>query len=322
MFAALSATNEAIMRAKSRDELFELVCESVAKGGKFTSTTIALKRPGSDYLDMVAVAGPSRGEHEKDQAFDQRRASGRARTERHRLPHQRGLHQQRLSGSDPPRHCVSPGGSRRRREIRRGVSPDRAGGSRRRHAVSVGGDAHLHRRVRRTAAAAGRQRLLCAGEFRPRRREAQGGRAHRISCLARQPDRPAEPRDVQRAAPSRDRGRAPQRAATLRCCSSISTASRSSTIRSATTPATCCWWKSPAGCAARCAPATSWRGSAATNSSSFSRRLPSRDDVERIARNLLSVARPADAVERPRVPHHGLHRHRDVSRATAPMRRR
>jgi len=59
MFAALSATNEAIMRAKSRAELFELVCESVAKGGKFTSTTIALVKAGSDYLDMVAVAGPT-----------------------------------------------------------------------------------------------------------------------------------------------------------------------------------------------------------------------------------------------------------------------
>jgi diguanylate cyclase (GGDEF)-like protein len=59
MFAALSATNEAIMRAKSREELSNLVCESVAKGGKFTSTSIALKKPGSDYLDMVAVAGPT-----------------------------------------------------------------------------------------------------------------------------------------------------------------------------------------------------------------------------------------------------------------------
>jgi diguanylate cyclase (GGDEF)-like protein len=59
MFAALSATNEAIMRAKSREELFNLVCESVAKGGKFTSTTIALVQPGSDYLDMAAVSGPT-----------------------------------------------------------------------------------------------------------------------------------------------------------------------------------------------------------------------------------------------------------------------
>jgi diguanylate cyclase (GGDEF)-like protein len=59
MFAALSATNEAIMRAKSRGELFDLVCESVARGGKFTTTTIALARPDTDYLDMVAIAGPT-----------------------------------------------------------------------------------------------------------------------------------------------------------------------------------------------------------------------------------------------------------------------
>jgi diguanylate cyclase (GGDEF)-like protein len=59
MFAALSATNEAIMRAKSRSELFDLVCEAAAKGGKFTSTTIGLVNPGSDFLDIVAVAGPT-----------------------------------------------------------------------------------------------------------------------------------------------------------------------------------------------------------------------------------------------------------------------
>ncbi|WP_375776999.1 GAF domain-containing protein [Bradyrhizobium sp. ma5] len=59
MFAALSATNEAIMRAKSRAELYQLVCEAAATGGKFTSTTIALAQPGSDYLRIVAIAGPA-----------------------------------------------------------------------------------------------------------------------------------------------------------------------------------------------------------------------------------------------------------------------
>ncbi|MCA6126125.1 GAF domain-containing protein [Bradyrhizobium sp. WSM 1704] len=59
MFAALSATNEAIMRAKSRAELYRLVCEAAASGGRFTSTTIALPRPGTDYLEVVAVAGPA-----------------------------------------------------------------------------------------------------------------------------------------------------------------------------------------------------------------------------------------------------------------------
>jgi diguanylate cyclase (GGDEF)-like protein len=59
MFAALSATNEAIMRAKSRAELFELVCQAAANGGKFTSTTIGMANPDSDFLDIVAVAGPT-----------------------------------------------------------------------------------------------------------------------------------------------------------------------------------------------------------------------------------------------------------------------
>ena len=59
MLAALSATNEAIVRAKSRAELFELVCEAAAQGGKFTSTNIALVRPDSDFMEIVAVAGPT-----------------------------------------------------------------------------------------------------------------------------------------------------------------------------------------------------------------------------------------------------------------------
>jgi diguanylate cyclase (GGDEF)-like protein len=59
MFAALSATNEAIMRAKSRDELFDMVCEAAANGGRFTSATIALADPGSDLLRIVAASGPA-----------------------------------------------------------------------------------------------------------------------------------------------------------------------------------------------------------------------------------------------------------------------
>src|SRR6202022_2829513 len=41
MFAALSATNEAIVRATSRAELFDLVCEAAVVGGNFTATVIA-----------------------------------------------------------------------------------------------------------------------------------------------------------------------------------------------------------------------------------------------------------------------------------------
>ena len=47
------------MRANSRAELFQLVCEAAAKGGKFTSTSIMLMNPDSDFLDVVAAAGPT-----------------------------------------------------------------------------------------------------------------------------------------------------------------------------------------------------------------------------------------------------------------------
>jgi diguanylate cyclase (GGDEF)-like protein len=59
MFAALSATNEAIMRAKSRSELFELVCEAAANSGKFTSTSVGLVQADDDFLDIVAASGPT-----------------------------------------------------------------------------------------------------------------------------------------------------------------------------------------------------------------------------------------------------------------------
>jgi len=57
MLKALSATNEAIMRAKSRPELYELVCQAASNGGKFTSTSIALA--DADLLEIVAAAGPT-----------------------------------------------------------------------------------------------------------------------------------------------------------------------------------------------------------------------------------------------------------------------
>ncbi len=64
MFAALSATNEAIMRAGARGELFDLVCQAAVEGGRFASTIIALKEEGSDFLRVVAWAGP-KGESQK-----------------------------------------------------------------------------------------------------------------------------------------------------------------------------------------------------------------------------------------------------------------
>jgi GAF domain-containing protein len=57
MYVALSATNEAIMRASTPEELFQLVCSAAVLGGKFTSTTIALSEPGEDFLRIAATKG-------------------------------------------------------------------------------------------------------------------------------------------------------------------------------------------------------------------------------------------------------------------------
>lgn len=57
MYVALSATNEAIMRSTTRDELFDLVCSAAVLGGKFTSTTIALAVPGQEFLRIAATKG-------------------------------------------------------------------------------------------------------------------------------------------------------------------------------------------------------------------------------------------------------------------------
>ena len=58
MLAALSDTNEAILRARSREELFPLVCEASARGGQFNSTTIFVADPHRSYLTAMASPGP------------------------------------------------------------------------------------------------------------------------------------------------------------------------------------------------------------------------------------------------------------------------
>ena len=98
MFAALGATNEAIMRAKSRTELFELVCEAATVGGNFTSTAIALERPGAEFLENVAAAGPDRERASKVQlSADAARPEGQGITG-NAFRTRAALHQQRLSG--------------------------------------------------------------------------------------------------------------------------------------------------------------------------------------------------------------------------------
>lgn len=60
MFRALSATNEAILRAESEDELFQRVCDAALFGGEFLGTSVLLADEGG-LLRFVAGAGAGLG---------------------------------------------------------------------------------------------------------------------------------------------------------------------------------------------------------------------------------------------------------------------
>jgi len=56
-FAALSATNEAILYAKSPEELYRQVCEAAFSSGDFLATAVFLLEPGTNMLRFAAGFG-------------------------------------------------------------------------------------------------------------------------------------------------------------------------------------------------------------------------------------------------------------------------
>ena len=57
MFAALSATNEAILRARTPEELYQLACDGVVRGGKALAGAVLVPEPGSTWLRPVVGTG-------------------------------------------------------------------------------------------------------------------------------------------------------------------------------------------------------------------------------------------------------------------------
>src|SRR5579871_3988483 len=57
ILAALSATNEAILRINSKEKLFQEVCEAALCAGNVIAAVILLREPGTDFLTAVAGAG-------------------------------------------------------------------------------------------------------------------------------------------------------------------------------------------------------------------------------------------------------------------------
>lgn len=57
MYAALSATNEAILRARTAEQLYRLVCDAVAaRGGRFITALLYLAQPGSHWMKLAALS--------------------------------------------------------------------------------------------------------------------------------------------------------------------------------------------------------------------------------------------------------------------------
>jgi PAS domain S-box-containing protein len=58
MFAALSATNEAIMRVTSPDELYQHVCDAAVNGGKFLAASVCVPGANGSDATIAGVTGP------------------------------------------------------------------------------------------------------------------------------------------------------------------------------------------------------------------------------------------------------------------------
>ena len=66
MFAALSATNEAIMRATTPADLYQRVCEAAVNGGKFLGASVWLPDAGAQLASIAAIAGFGAGRPSND----------------------------------------------------------------------------------------------------------------------------------------------------------------------------------------------------------------------------------------------------------------
>jgi GAF domain-containing protein len=226
MFAALSATNEAIMRAKSRAQLFELVCVAAANGGKFTSTTIGLVNPNSDFLDIVAVAGPT-AETTKNVKLSINDAH----------PEGRGLSGTAFRSRQA---CIS-----------NDYLADQRGSAFHATIRSDGAKSGAAFPLLIRGQAVGIMLFISAEEdtFIPEFAELLQRLADNVSFALENFERADE------------KAKADARIEYLASHDSLTSL-----------PAIFCWWKSATGCAKTSVQATSWRGWAATNSSSFLRK--------------------------------------------------
>ncbi|GGY73438.1 diguanylate cyclase domain-containing protein [Marinobacter zhanjiangensis] len=60
IYAALSSANEAIIHSSSSEELFQAVCDAAIESGGMTTAAMLMPAPGSDLMELQAMAGKGR----------------------------------------------------------------------------------------------------------------------------------------------------------------------------------------------------------------------------------------------------------------------
>ena len=156
MFAALSATNEAIMRARSRTEMFELVCKAAAQGGRFNSTSILLVQARQRLSRHGRRRRADRGKCPAAEGFDQRDAFRKGAAFAGRRSVRGRPASTTIFSVDPRSGAFNAGDSNRRSEVGCRVSAVGRRAACRRDALHLRRSRHLHGRICRTAATAGR----------------------------------------------------------------------------------------------------------------------------------------------------------------------
>ena len=66
MYATLSSTNEAILHAKSPQDLYQRLCDAAVHGGKFRITAVLLPDEETKWMRVVAVTGPGEKQMRED----------------------------------------------------------------------------------------------------------------------------------------------------------------------------------------------------------------------------------------------------------------
>ena len=111
MFGAISATNEAIMRAKTEQELYQRICDAAVHSGKSFATVALLAEAGLDLAEAGRRHRRGHRPHHQDQILDRCGEPLRPRRQRPGVPHPEAGHQSRYR--------------RQQRRMERGATPER-----------------------------------------------------------------------------------------------------------------------------------------------------------------------------------------------------